>query len=129
VSEQVTQHYSHLGWWVIFPRISQRIIVRKPSAHTSCVCGWDDTIIFCKLIFSECAGQITMSTNSEPIILQSLQIKNFKRFPDLTINLGVLDSPLLICGENGSGKTQVLWALLLFFRACNSRSQRDAPRD
>eukprot|EP01097_Dermamoeba_algensis_P012180 TRINITY_DN9_c0_g1_i2.p1 TRINITY_DN9_c0_g1~~TRINITY_DN9_c0_g1_i2.p1 ORF type:complete len:590 (-),score=116.76 TRINITY_DN9_c0_g1_i2:144-1835(-) len=57
--------------------------------------------------------------------LQSLQIKNFKRFADLTINLGPLDSPLLVCGENNAGKTQVLWALLLFFRACNLR-QKDS---
>lgn len=51
--------------------------------------------------------------------LISLCISNFKRFPELTITLR--DPLLVIGGPNGSGKTQVLWALLLYFRAYNAR--------
>ncbi len=53
--------------------------------------------------------------------LLSLHLHNFKRFDDLTINLK--EHALLISGPNGSGKTQLLWALLLFFRAINTRAE------
>eukprot|EP01103_Thecamoeba_quadrilineata_P019708 TRINITY_DN8102_c0_g1_i1.p1 TRINITY_DN8102_c0_g1~~TRINITY_DN8102_c0_g1_i1.p1 ORF type:complete len:595 (-),score=127.94 TRINITY_DN8102_c0_g1_i1:31-1776(-) len=50
--------------------------------------------------------------------LKSLTVKNFKRFSSLTLPL---DSDcLVIMGPNGSGKTQLLYALLLFLRAHNT---------
>jgi energy-coupling factor transporter ATP-binding protein EcfA2 len=51
--------------------------------------------------------------------LERLEINNFKRFPSLDVNLKA--PSLLITGPNGCGKTQLLWAILLFFRAYNSR--------
>eukprot|EP00742_Colponemidia_sp_Colp-10_P004129 GILJ01004407.1.p1 GENE.GILJ01004407.1~~GILJ01004407.1.p1 ORF type:complete len:346 (-),score=32.39 GILJ01004407.1:86-1123(-) len=50
----------------------------------------------------------------------TLTITNFKRFPKLEIRL---HQDLVIFGPNGSGKTQVLWGLLLYFRAHNLRVQ------
>ena len=47
--------------------------------------------------------------------LQNLKLVNFKRFPSLELPL---TSPcIVIMGANGSGKTQLLHALLLFFQA------------
>ena len=48
----------------------------------------------------------------------SLNIENFKKFKE--INLPLEREELLITGENGSGKTQILWTYLIFFRAFNS---------
>lgn len=48
-----------------------------------------------------------------------LTLKNYKCFPSIAIPL---DQPILIIyGSNGSGKTQLIWAILLFLRAYNIR--------
>lgn len=49
--------------------------------------------------------------------LLSIEINNFKKFNNKTIIFK--DEPLVICGCNGSGKTQLIWAILLFFRGHN----------
>ena len=50
-------------------------------------------------------------------MITQFKIHNFKRFDHLEIILP--ENELIICGENGSGKTQILWAFLLFFRGYN----------
>ncbi|KJE96714.1 hypothetical protein CAOG_06990 [Capsaspora owczarzaki ATCC 30864] len=51
--------------------------------------------------------------------LHQLQLQNFKRFEDITLTL--TPSPKIIVGANGSGKTQILWAILIFLRGHNAR--------
>ncbi|KJE97917.1 hypothetical protein CAOG_010167 [Capsaspora owczarzaki ATCC 30864] len=51
--------------------------------------------------------------------LHQLQLQNFKRFEDITFTL--TPSPKIIVGANGSGKTQVLWAIIIFLRGHNAR--------
>jgi predicted ATPase len=49
----------------------------------------------------------------------TLSFQNYKRFPVFRLDLS--KDTLLISGQNGSGKTQLLWACLLFFSAFNNR--------
>ncbi|XP_004365911.1 hypothetical protein CAOG_01040 [Capsaspora owczarzaki ATCC 30864] len=51
--------------------------------------------------------------------LHRLRLQNFKKFEDITFTL--TPSPKIIVGANGSGKTQVLWATLIFLRGHNAR--------
>ncbi|KJE94116.1 hypothetical protein CAOG_04804 [Capsaspora owczarzaki ATCC 30864] len=51
--------------------------------------------------------------------LHQLRLQNFKKFEDITLTL--TPSPKIIVGANGSGKTQILWAILIFLRGHNSR--------
>ncbi|XP_011270469.1 hypothetical protein CAOG_08828 [Capsaspora owczarzaki ATCC 30864] len=48
-----------------------------------------------------------------------LRLQNFKKFEDITLTL--TPSPKIIVGANGSGKTQILWAILIFLRGHNAR--------
>ena len=50
------------------------------------------------------------------------KISNFKRFHEFSIHMP--ENELILCGENGSGKTQILWAFLLFFRGVNMESTK-----
>jgi recombinational DNA repair ATPase RecF len=45
-------------------------------------------------------------------------ITNFRRFE--VWSLPSIPSPLVLMGDNGSGKTTILWAMVLFFRGFNS---------
>ena len=54
--------------------------------------------------------------------LVRLHLKDFKRFPEATLELS--PEPRLFVGRNGSGKTQLLWAIQLFFLAYNERSTK-----
>ncbi len=49
-------------------------------------------------------------------MIHELVIENFKRFAYLKIDFAKSKDHLVIYGPNGSGKTQLLWALMLFFR-------------
>ncbi|KJE97052.1 hypothetical protein CAOG_010074 [Capsaspora owczarzaki ATCC 30864] len=51
--------------------------------------------------------------------LHQLRLQNFKKFEDITFTL--TPSPKIIVGANGSGKTQILWAILIFLRGHNAR--------
>ncbi|KJE96708.1 hypothetical protein CAOG_010042 [Capsaspora owczarzaki ATCC 30864] len=51
--------------------------------------------------------------------LHQLRLQNFKKFEDITLTL--TPSPKIIVGANGSGKTQILWAILIFLRGHNAR--------
>ncbi|KJE91799.1 hypothetical protein CAOG_08644 [Capsaspora owczarzaki ATCC 30864] len=51
--------------------------------------------------------------------LTSLQLTNFRKFKDETFHLTT--SPKVIMGRNGSGKTQLLWAIAIFLRSYNTR--------
>ncbi|KJE88486.1 hypothetical protein CAOG_009282 [Capsaspora owczarzaki ATCC 30864] len=51
--------------------------------------------------------------------LHRLRLQNFKKFEDITFTL--TPSPKIIVGANGSGKTQILWAILIFLRGHNAR--------
>lgn len=51
-------------------------------------------------------------------MLSTFSIQNFRRFTDWSLKS--IPSPLVISGDNGSGKTTVLWAVVLFFRGFNS---------
>ena len=46
--------------------------------------------------------------------MKKLSVSNFKKFDDFDIPIS--NNHLVISGANNSGKTQVLWAFLLFFR-------------
>jgi predicted ATP-dependent endonuclease of OLD family len=50
---------------------------------------------------------------------KTLSFENYKRFPAFRLDLS--KDILFISGQNGSGKTQLLWACLLFFEAFNKR--------
>jgi recombinational DNA repair ATPase RecF len=50
--------------------------------------------------------------------LAALHICNYKRFPYLELELHPVT---VIAGANGSGKTQILWAILIFLRSYNTR--------
>lgn len=47
------------------------------------------------------------------IFLQKLNLENYRNFKDLEINTG--NEPVILIGENGSGKTNILEAISLFF--------------
>ena len=47
-----------------------------------------------------------------------LNITNFKKFSTLSLPLG---KDVVITGKSGTGKTQILWAYLLFFKAFNGK--------
>lgn len=53
----------------------------------------------------------------------SLAFTNYKRFPAFLLDLS--RDCLVISGENGSGKTQLLWGCLIFFHAFNRLCGRD----
>ncbi len=53
----------------------------------------------------------------------SLAFTNYKRFPAFLLDLS--RDCLVISGENGSGKTQLLWGCLIFFHAFNRMCGRD----
>ena len=57
----------------------------------------------------------------------SLRIENFKRFKSIEVPLE--EFPLVIFGPNGSGKTQLLWSLTLFFRAFNLGYKNSTHKD
>ena len=59
--------------------------------------------------------------------LVRLHLKDFKRFPEATIELS--PEPRLFVGRNGSGKTQLLWAIQLFFLAYNGRSTKSTQSE
>ena len=50
---------------------------------------------------------------------QILTVTNFKKFQKISLPLA---KDLLICGNHDTGKSQILWAYLLFFRAYNAQS-------
>ena len=50
--------------------------------------------------------------------MEKFSILNFKRFDKLEISIP-LSGQLVIFGPNGSGKTQLLWAFVLYFRGHN----------
>lgn len=58
----------------------------------------------------------------------TLKIVNFKKFKELYLPL-TKKNPLLIYGGNRTGKTQILWAYLLFFRAHNLYLQKNRRRN
>ena len=51
--------------------------------------------------------------------LHKLHIQNFKRFSN--IELTFVPNHVVIMGANGSGKTQILWAILFLLRGYNSQ--------
>src|SRR5688572_8873741 len=57
-------------------------------------------------------------TDMEAQALKTLTLTNYKRFPSLRL---AFTSRSVIVGSNGSGKTQILWAVVIFLRAVNLR--------
>jgi hypothetical protein len=55
---------------------------------------------------------------NERHFVKTLTLENFKRFSQLHLSF---QQTTVIAGANGTGKTQILWALLLFARAFNTR--------
>ena len=51
-------------------------------------------------------------------LLTKLALTNFRRFSQW--ELAHIPSPLVLIGDNGCGKTTILWALVLFFRGFNA---------
>jgi predicted ATP-dependent endonuclease of OLD family len=59
--------------------------------------------------------------------LSKLHLKNFKCFADISINFS---SHTVIHGENGSGKTSLIWACLIFLHTVkNYGSSKKYLRD
>ncbi|KJE90476.1 hypothetical protein CAOG_01786 [Capsaspora owczarzaki ATCC 30864] len=56
--------------------------------------------------------------------LLSLRLQNFKRFHDLVFKFS--SSPKVIAGRNGFGKTQLLWAIMVYLRAYNARVEKNS---
>ncbi len=56
------------------------------------------------------------------IYLQKLKLLNYRNFQDLEINTG--NNPIILIGENGSGKTNILESISLFFPGKGLRSAK-----
>jgi predicted ATPase len=56
-------------------------------------------------------------------VLEELEITNFKKFSSLRMRLSEVQ---VIAGENGSGKTSILWAIMMFLRGYNSLSSNSS---
>jgi hypothetical protein len=54
-----------------------------------------------------------------------LNISNYKKFPKLCLPL---DKDLVITGTSGAGKTQILWAYMLYFVGFNGQHSKNAYR-
>jgi AAA15 family ATPase/GTPase len=61
--------------------------------------------------------------NDERTFLSKITLKNFKRFSELDIP--ITDGKLVIYGPNNCGKTQILWAIILFCRGYNLDTNND----
>jgi ABC-type polysaccharide/polyol phosphate transport system ATPase subunit len=71
---------------------------------------------------------------SNPMKIESLTLKNFKRFDDVTIEFkngltGEIANRFLILGDNGTGKTTVLQAIALCLSMLTGRIQRVSEFD
>lgn len=55
--------------------------------------------------------------NNNGLVLSCLKLENYKKFDFLEVPLSEFQ---VIMGANGSGKTQILWAIILVLRSYNS---------
>jgi predicted ATP-dependent endonuclease of OLD family len=65
--------------------------------------------------------------NRARISIHKITIKRFRSIKEITLTINDLASPIVICGANNSGKTNILRAINLFFNPNNYESEIDAP--
>lgn len=59
--------------------------------------------------------------------MQKIHIKRYRSILDLTINVNTNNNFITICGENNTGKTNILRAIDLFFNSEKYEPSKDVP--